>query len=848
MCVSMHLDPIKFLSIALRRAAFLCGGLALLSHVVAQTPIVSDPPAGTMDGVNILDDNTAIVQLRAPGKSYVHLRGDFNNFAINNSSLMRMSTDGNLHWMQLNNLDPNVQYRYHFLCDGNLEIGDPYGTLVLDPWEDQYISAATYPDMPSYPTGQANWQQTVFQTMEPEFAWTDQNFQRPPSDRLIIYETLVRDFDETQTFQDVIDRLDYIQYMGFNAIELMPVSEFEGNLSWGYNPTYRFAVDKFYGTKEKLKELVNECHNRGIAVILDIVPNHGFGTDPLARLYLDGDGSIAANNPWFNETARHPFSPGYDYDHGDPWTKEFWKRVFDFWMDEFHVDGYRIDLSKGLTQTNSGSNVGYWSQYDQSRVDILFDYGNHIWNNHPGSYVILEHLGSNDEEAVLANGGFMLWGKMTQQYTESAMGYDGDINYGSWQNRGWNWPNLVTYAESHDEERAAFRLTSYGNALGDYDTKQEATAMDRLEMMHAFLLAIPGPKMMWNWGELGYQISIFDCLNGTFEEGCKLNEKPAPWEDLENEHRVGLAKTIAALNHLKKTQPVFGTYDFNVDGSGKGKRLHLYSPDQNAVLVGNFDVIPLDIVPGFPYTGTWYDHFTGEEIVVNDLGNAWYLQPGEWRLLMDTPLPTPDTDGSTPIVTNVGCMDEAAQNYDPSAEADNGSCMYVTTLELGLGDVEASSFGVHVAGSFQGWNPGGTAMELDEDGLYRASFVAVQGDIVQYKFINGNEWGQDEGVPEECGAPNGFGGFNRELTVGSSDAVVSAVCYGTCQSCGDTVTPAGCADGNCCGQGTVWDATSGTCVADGSFASDCPEDLNGDGAVSVSDVLQMLGAFGDVCE
>ena len=111
-----------------------------------------------------------------------------------------------------------------FLCDGNLEIRDPYGTLVLDPWEDQYISAATYPDMPSYPTGQANWQQTVFQTMEPEFAWTDQNFQRPPSDRLIIYETLVRDFDETQTFQDVIDRLDYIQYMGFNAIELMPVS------------------------------------------------------------------------------------------------------------------------------------------------------------------------------------------------------------------------------------------------------------------------------------------------------------------------------------------------------------------------------------------------------------------------------------------------------------------------------------------------------------------------------------------------------------------------------------------------------------------------------------------------
>ena len=101
----------KSLSLALRRVASLCGALALLSHVCAQTPIILDPPPGTVDGVNILDDNTAIVQLRAPGKSYVHLRGDFNNFVINNSSLMRKSTDGNLHWMQLNNLDPDVQCR-----------------------------------------------------------------------------------------------------------------------------------------------------------------------------------------------------------------------------------------------------------------------------------------------------------------------------------------------------------------------------------------------------------------------------------------------------------------------------------------------------------------------------------------------------------------------------------------------------------------------------------------------------------------------------------------------------------------------------------------------------------------
>ena len=300
-----------------------------------------------------------------------------------------------------------------------------------------------------------------------------------------------------------------------------------------------------------MKELVNKCHQRGIAVIVDIVPNHSFGTDPLVRLYQDADGSAANDNPWFNKIAKHPFSPGYDFDHGDAWTREFWMRVFEFWIEEFHIDGYRIDLSKGLTQVDSGSDVGAWNQYDQSRVDILFEYANDIWCNHPGTYLILEHLGNNDEETALANGGFMLWGKMTSEYTQAVMGYDGDINYGSWQNRGYQWPNLVTYAESHDEERMAYELRTYGNAFNGYDAKEEATAMDRLAMAHAFLLAIPGPKMMWQWGELGYQISIFDCLNGTFAEGCKLDEKPAPWDDLANENRLGLAKTIAALNDLE---------------------------------------------------------------------------------------------------------------------------------------------------------------------------------------------------------------------------------------------------------------------------------------------------------
>ena len=814
--------------------------------VWAQTPTIQNPPPGTQDGVNVMDNNTVIVQLRAPGKNYVHLRGDFNNFAINNSSLMRKSVDGNVHWLQVSGLNPTTWYRYHFLADGNLEVGDPYGELVLDPWNDQYSSSSQFPNLPAYPTGQANWHNTVFRIDEPEFPWTDGGFQRPPSDRLVIYESLVRDFDEAQTFQDLLDRLDFIEYMGFNAIELMPVSEFEGNLSWGYNPNFRFAVDKFYGPKDKLKELVNECHLRGIAVIMDIVPNHSFGTDPMVRLYQDANGSVTEDNPWFNVVSRHAFSPGYDFNHENPWTREFWKRVFDFWLDEFHIDGYRVDLSKGLTQTNTGSDVGAWNQYDQSRVDILFDYGNHIWAGHPGAYMILEHLGNNDEETALANGGFMLWGKMTEAYTEAAMGYGGDLNYGSWQARGWQWPNLVTYAESHDEERMAYKLATFGNASGGYDTKQEATGMDRLAMAHAFLLAIPGPKMIWQWGELGYDISIFDCLNGTFEEQCKLDEKPAPWADLGNANRLKLAKTIAALAKLKQEQSVFGTYDFNVDAAGMGKRIQLYGPDQNAILIGNFDVVPLSVVPGFPYTGTWHDHFTGNAFEVNDLNNAFYLQPGEWHLYLDTPLPTPDTDGTLPLVFNGGCTDVTAVNYDPTVEAEDGTCQYETVLQLDLGELPADAAGVHVAGSFQGWIPNGTPMELGGDGIYRATVIAQVGTEVQYKYLNGNAWGQDEGVPAECGVSNGLGGYNRSFVVPASNSSLDVHCYASCTACA-VAPPLDCTAGDCCGEGTVWDAASGTCIADGTAVTDCAEDIDGDGTVAVSDILQILGAFGLTC-
>lgn len=117
---------------------------------------------------------------------------------------------------------------------------------------------------------------------------------------------------------------------------------------------------------------MDKAHGMGIAVIFDIVLNHQLVSSLLVRMWWDAaNNRPAANSPYFNIEARHPFNVGYDMNHESQATKDFVDRVTSYWITEYKADGFRFDLSKGFTQTNSGTNVGQWSQYDQSRINIL---------------------------------------------------------------------------------------------------------------------------------------------------------------------------------------------------------------------------------------------------------------------------------------------------------------------------------------------------------------------------------------------------------------------------------------------------------------------------------------------
>src|SRR5690606_14971977 len=213
-----------------------------------------------------------------------------------------------------------------------------------------------------------------------------------------------------KNYATLADTLDYLANLGINALQLMPVNEFEGNSSWGYNPSFYFAPDKYYGAKNDLKQLIDECHGRGIAVILDVVLNHSFGQSPMVQLYFE-NGRPSAGNPWFNAEPMHPFNVGYDFNHESEYTKAFVKDVLRFWMEEYRVDGFRFDLSKGYTQKNSGTSdnaVGAWSAYDASRIALWKDYNTFIRSIDQDCYVILEHFAEDSEEQVLAAEGMML--------------------------------------------------------------------------------------------------------------------------------------------------------------------------------------------------------------------------------------------------------------------------------------------------------------------------------------------------------------------------------------------------------------------------------------------------------
>jgi len=601
-----------------------------------------DVPAGDGDGVTFLNNGTSVVfNLYAPNKTSISVIGDFNNWT---PTKMTESTDGTRWWIEVDNLNPSTEYSYQYVVtnpDGTKEtVADPYSHEVLDPANDPYIPASVYPGLKAYPTGKTTGEVTDFWYDAPAYTWKVPTFTKPAQKNLVIYELLVRDFVATHSYQTLTDTLNYIASMGFNAIELMPVSEFEGNDSWGYNSNFMFALDKYYGTPNAYKAFIDACHARGIAVIMDMVLEDQFGSSPMCQMYWNTSaGQPAANSPWFDQTTMHPDGVGYQLNHSLAATQYFTENVMKYWVQQYHIDGYRFDEAKGYTQVNSGSDETAWAAYDQTRVDLWTKYNAYMKTLDPNLYVILEMFSANNEEADYAALGMMCWTNLSTPGEQATMGY---ATNPSWDISGlfynaYDFPStgtspygLVAYFESHDQERLQYQNETYGNSSGTYAVKTLATGLERDEAGAVMMFSSPGPKMVWQFGELGYDISIN--YNG------RTGDKPIHWEYETDPNRAHLRSIYTKMINFKINNPVFATTNFTYNLSGPVKTINLNDPTANVVAVANFDVVSDSYTLTFPSTGTWVDNITGATLNVTSTTMSMTFAPGEYHLYSNVPL------------------------------------------------------------------------------------------------------------------------------------------------------------------------------------------------------------------
>ena len=613
------------------------GGSNIVMSLLA-TPAVTVQalPAGVKaDGITYLNNGTsAILTLTAPNKDFVYVTGGFNSWQLQNRHLLKKTSTVNSDaatgrwWVQVDGLTPGVEYTYQFVVGrsgSTVKVADPYCEKILDPNNDGAIAGVT----PAYPAGQSGIV-SVLQSNAPAYSWVNTNFQRPARPNLVVYELHLRDFIARHDYQTLTDTLKYLQRLGVNAIELLPINEFENNNSWGYNPSFYFAPDKYYGTGTAFKRFVDACHGKGMAVILDMVLNHSCDASPMVQLYRDAGGPTT-DNPWYNRVAKHPLNVCNDFNHESAYTRYFTKQVIKFWLQNYRIDGYRFDLSKGFTQTDSGSDINLWGNYDQSRINIWQDYYNAQMAVDNASYPILEHFAANTEETVLANMGFMIWGNMNYTFNQATMGYNSnwDMSYGyagSGQGgRGWNAPNLVSFMESHDEERLMYRNLQFGSGTSTYNVKDLNTALKRNEMAAAIFFTQPGPRMVWQFGEVGYDISL--------DQNGRTGEKPILWNYYQQANRRHLYDTYRALIALKKGQTVFSSpTSFTQNLGGAVKTINIANASLAVVTFGNFDVANQTATINFPSTGIWYNYLTGATLNVTSAGMSMSLSPGQFAV------------------------------------------------------------------------------------------------------------------------------------------------------------------------------------------------------------------------
>lgn len=493
-----------------------------------------------------------------------------------------------------------VQSKSWFLPENEwVEITDPYATDIDDASQNGILRLK-------------NGQRIV-----DEYVWQHDDQSLPPDHQLVIYELHVGDFSGGEAdafvrgkYTDVMAKLDYLVELGINAIELMPVKEFPGDQSWGYNPRYFFATESSYGTTEELKRLIDECHARGMRVIMDGVYNHSEAATPLAQIDHDY---------WYHHQPQDPefsWGPEFNYEHYDEKldVKPAWKFIGDvvrFWIQEYHIDGIRYDAARQIgnydfmhwivaeTKKAVGAkpfyNVAEFLPPDPgvTGVDGPMDGCWHDFFLH----TIVPYLctGECDLERV------------KDVIDAKRAGFLGATN-------------VVNYLTNHDHHHLMAELAEHG-ILHD-------EAFRRAKLGAALLMTAMGLPLIWMGEEFGeYKTKTID-------------QNKIDWQLLSNEPNRGLYEYYKGLIALRKQNPALQTENiscFHQDQENKVLAYVRWNDEGSRVMVianlsGQY--LAAYQIANIPQDGIWHEWTSNYDIEVVDQQCALDLPECEAKVLV----------------------------------------------------------------------------------------------------------------------------------------------------------------------------------------------------------------------
>lgn len=434
------------------------------------------------------------------------------------------------------------------------------------------------------------------------YMWQHDNVPLPSDRELVIYELHVGDFtggeDDPKTrgqYQHMVEKLDYLVELGINAIELMPIQEYPGDYSWGYNPRHFFATESSYGTTEGLKQMIDECHGRGIRVIMDGIFNHSEAESPLTQIDHDY---------WYYHEPKDPdnnWGPEFNYEHYDENldVKPAWKFVGDvvrFWIEEYHIDGIRYDAARQI----GNYDFMHWivNEAKQAAGSKPF-------------YNIAEFI---PENASVTNSDGPMDGCWHDSFyhtvTPHIYGDRFDLTdleeVLDCRRQGFlGSTNVVNYLSNHDQTRMMVDLAE--RQIFDDE------AFKRVRLGVALLMTAVGIPLIWMGEELG-EYTPKDL------GASKLN-----WGLLGNDSNQALFENVKGLIHLRRENQALYTENisfFHENAEGRVLAYVRWNDEGSRVaIVTNFsDQFLKDYhIDRFPEAGTWHE-WTGEYDVEIDGG------------------------------------------------------------------------------------------------------------------------------------------------------------------------------------------------------------------------------------